>query len=347
MTLELHVDADRWHAHLDRVAAELRGNTDDLVPVIKGNGYGLGRGVLIAEAVRLGCTRIAVGTYAEVPQALAEFPGDVVVLSPYRPFLSDVVFDPRVVHTLGRVDDIRALAASAPGTRVLLEGETTMSRHGLDRHELADAVAAMRGLELDGFAIHLPLEGNNLAEADRWAAVLAASQVESTILSVSHLTRPELSKLAAARPGLRFRPRVGTSLWLGDLPAFDVRATVLDVHEVVRGERIGYRQNPVPRDGHLLVISGGTSHGIGLEAPRAPGGAVDRAKSLAKGSLAAAGLALSPFTVAGKQRWFAEPPHMQASMVLLPAPAEPPAVGDTVSVAVRYTTTYFDHVVLA
>ncbi|MEH3034632.1 MAG: alanine racemase [Aeromicrobium erythreum] len=343
MTLELQVDAARWRRHLDTVAAA----TPGLVPVVKGNGYGFGRSVLAAETTRLGLPRLAVGTYAEVPQALEDFAGDVLVLSPYRPFLPDVVLDPRVVHTVGRVDDVAELARRAPGARVVVEGETSMARHGLDRHELASVAAVLGDLVVDGFAIHLPMTGGNLEEAERWAAVLQTSQVETDVLYVSHLDPGELARLRERRPGLEVRPRVGTSLWLGDLGALDVRATVLDVHGVERGERIGYRQRPVPRDGHLLVISGGTSHGIGLEAPRAGAGVVARGKTFAKGGLEAAGLALSPFTIAGRQRWFAEPPHMQASMVLLPASVPPPAVGDTVAVAVRYTTTAFDRVVLA
>ena len=39
MTFELRVDAARWRRHLAAVAA----GTPGLVPVVKGNGYGLGR----------------------------------------------------------------------------------------------------------------------------------------------------------------------------------------------------------------------------------------------------------------------------------------------------------------
>ncbi len=98
----------------------------------------------------------------------------------------------------------------------------------------------------------------------------------------------------------------------------------------------------MPRDGYLLIIAGGTSNGIGLEAPKASAGVVQRGKSLAKGGLEAAGFSLSPFTIDGKQRWFAEPPHMQASMIFLPATAQAPQVGDRVDVAVRFTTATFD-----
>ena len=58
----------------------------------------------------------------------------------------------------------------------------------------------------------------------------------------------------------------------------------------------------------------------------------DRAARIAKGGLDAAGFVRSPFTVGGKQRLFAEPPHMQASMLFLPAGAPVPAVGDEVDV---------------
>ena len=55
----------------------------------------------------------------------------------------------------------------------------------------------------------------------------------------------------------------------------------------------------------------------------------------------------SPFSIDGKQRLFAEPPHMQASMLFLPHGARVPAVGDAVDVRVRYTATAFDRVVVA
>lgn len=340
---ELEVDGDRWRRHVAGVVAAHPG----IVPVVKGNGYGLGRGLLAREARSLGLSTIAVGTYDEVPEALAAFDGDVMVLTPWRPFFTHVVLDDRVIHTVGRVDDLADLARRTEGrARVLIEGETSMARHGLDRHELAAAVAALGGLTVEGFAIHLPMAGGNLAEAENWVAALGASQVDTTTVYVSHLTADELATLGARRPDLDIRPRIGTSLWLGDLGALSVRATVLDSHLVARGERIGYRQRSMPRDGTLLIVSGGTSHGIGLEAPKASAGVVQRGKTLAKGGLEAAGFSLSPFTIDGKQRWFAEPPHMQASMIFLPASATAPQVGDRVDVAVRYTTATFDAVTL-
>ena len=53
----------------------------------------------------------------------------------------------------------------------------------------------------------------------------------------------------------------------------------------------------------------------------------------------------SPYFIDGKQRLFAEPPHMQASMLFLPSGAQVPEVGDEIDVRVRYTTT-FDRIVV-
>ena len=123
---------------------------------------------------------------------------------------------------------------------------------------------------------------------------------------------------------------------------------MLDVHPVARGDRVGYRQRRIARTGTLLVVSrrDGARHRPG----GAVGGRVGRASgraSLAKGGLEAAGRSLSPYIVAGKQRWFVEPPHMQVSMI----PSRPgdvvPEVGDEVEVQVRFTTTTFDHVHLS
>ena len=348
MSFDLFVDQRGWHAHLDTFAADVPG----LIPVIKGNGYGFGRDRLIAETVRMNLPQIAVGIYPEAVEWSDSFAGDVVVMTPWRPYfrgraVEAALRDPQVIHTVSRLADIAALAEAAGGpVRVVIEGETSLARHGFDRHEVAAVAAAAAAVKVEGFGIHLPLMPTNLAEADRWAGQLLASQLETTTFYVSHLTPAELAELRERRPELDIRARIGTALWLGTPAPLSVRATVLDVHEVTRGERIGYRQRAMPAAGYLLVLSGGTSHGLGLEGPRAVTSAADRAKRLARGGLEAAGFALSPFFVAGKQRWFAEPPHMQSSLVFVPSSVTPPEPGETVTAAVRYTTTTFDDVIL-
>ena len=119
------------------------------------------------------------------------------------------------------------------------------------------------------------------------------------------------------------------------------------MHDVERGEIFGYRGAAVPKDGHIVVVSGGTAHGIGLEAPTGDQSLKARAATLARGGLDAVGFVRSPFSIDGKQRLFAEPPHMQASMLFVPSGARVPRVGEEIEVRVRFTATDFDRVVVA
>ncbi|MGZ8758816.1 MAG: alanine racemase, partial [Aeromicrobium sp.] len=89
MPFALHVNSERWHRHLRTFARA----TPGLVPVIKGNGYGFGRDLLARESEALVLGMIAVGTYGEVAGALESFSGDVMVLTPWRPFFADVSYD--------------------------------------------------------------------------------------------------------------------------------------------------------------------------------------------------------------------------------------------------------------
>ena len=121
---------------------------------------------------------------------------------------------------------------------------------------------------------------------------------------------------------------------------------MLDAHPVERGDAFGYRSRTAPKSGHLLIVSGGTAHGIGLEAPTGESSLKARAATLARGGLDAVGFVRSPYSIDGKQRLFAEPPHMQASMLFLPSGARVPQVGDRIDVRVRYTATTFDEVTI-
>jgi len=246
-----------------------------------------------------------------------------------------------VIHTVGRLADLDALLDVQPDARIVLEQLTSMKRHGFVGPDIR---AALDLVHPEGIALHLPLaQGSHLAEVER---ALADAGPGIGQVWVSHLTGAELTRLQDTHPDLRVRPRIGTDLWLGDRGALAVTATVLDVHPVAKGEPFGYRGRAAAKDGHLLVVSGGTAHGIGLESPMSGSGLRDRAATVARGALDAQGKVRSPFWVDGEQRWFAEPPHMQASMLFLPAGSVVPAVGDLVDARVRYTATTFDRVEL-
>ena len=340
MSLVMKVDGDRWRNHLRSVVASSPG----IIPVAKGNGYGFGVGRLARRAEWLGVPTLAVGTYEELEQAISRFPGDLVVLTPWRPYLPEAVAalgHPRVIHTVGRTPDLVAL----DGCRVVIEVATSMRRHGFAPEQIEEVLTATDRSRVEAISVHLPLPGaENAHEFARLLATLAPAARAHGITEVwvSHLSNDQLR--AAATEGLTLRPRVGTQLWLGGPGAIEVEASVLDQHPIKRGETFGYRRRSAKAPGHLLIVSGGTAHGFGLESPAGSLSARDRAATIARGGLDAMGRVRSPFFIADHQAMFAEPPHMQSSMLFIPSDAPLAAPGETVRARVRHTATLFDRV---
>lgn len=337
MSLILKVDGDQWRAHLRSIAE----STPGLIPVAKGNGYGFGVGRLARRAEWLGVPTLAVGTYDELGEATSRFPGDIVVLTPWRPFLPaavEALGNPRIIHTVGRLEDLEGLQ----GHRITIEIATSMRRHGFTLEQLPDALKAGH---IEALSIHLPLPGpENAAEFARILEAVAPEAKSRGIneVWVSHLTNEQLKQ--ADTHGFTLRPRIGTQLWLGAESAITVESTVLDAHSINKGDIYGYRRRSAKAAGTILIVSGGTSHGIGLEAPAGSLTARDRAARIARGGLDALGRVRSPFFIGEHQAMFAEPPHMQSSMLFLPREIAAPQPGNVVRARVRHTATTFDAV---
>jgi len=348
MTFTLHVDGPTWRDHLTEVLETVPG----LVPVAKGNGYGFGNARLAAEAARVGSPVLAVGTTNDLETARQGFEGDLLVLTPWHPATDPVVPDPdpRVIRTVGSVEGLAALGAAGRDFghrhRVVVEVATSMHRHGVEHDRLAELAPLIDGVELEGFALHLPIAPPTLGRAEETEAAVArlwGAGLRVDRLWVSHLADEELASVRSAHAAIEVLPRVGTRLWLGRRDTLRATGTVLDVHPLRRGERYGYRQKRAPGGMLLVVVSGGTAQGVGLEAPKPVSGMVARGQVAALGGLEAAGRVRAPFHVGGKQRWFAEPPHMQCSMLLVPDDVEV-TVGEHLTCDVRFTTTTFDRV---
>ncbi|NJP99220.1 alanine racemase [Streptomyces zingiberis] len=341
MALTLYVDTARWRAHQQSVVQQFPG----LVPVCKGNGYGFGHERLAEEVTRLRSDMLAVGTTYEAARIKDWFSGDLLVLTPFRLGEEPVPLPDRAVRSVSSVDGVRGLV----GARVVIELMSTMRRHGVSEEDLPKLHAAIEDIRLEGFALHLPLDRTDgsdaVEEVIAWMDRLRTARLPLHTMFVSHLGAAELSVLQQQFPQTRFRARIGTRLWLGDHDATEYRGSVLDVTRVVKGDRFGYRQQKASADGHLVVVAGGTSHGVGLESPKALHGVMPRAKGVARAGLATVNRNLSPFVWAGKQRWFAEPPHMQVSILFVPSEVAPPQVGDELVAHLRHTTTQFDRLV--
>ncbi|MDR1386696.1 MAG: alanine racemase [Propionibacteriaceae bacterium] len=339
MGVVLHLDRARWREHLDQVAR----STPGLTPVAKGNGYGFGVARLAREATRLGVDTLAVGTLAEAPLARAHFTGRILILQPWRPD-DPPSNDPGLIRTVSRLEDLAPLADQPVAPAVVIELMTSITRHGLSRADLDQVACELEGVELVGWALHLPLPAaqHRPGSAEALALGRAALAVQGAPVWLSHLSQAEYDQVRAELGDCRLR--LGTRLWLGAADSRRVTASVIDLHPVVRGQRVGYWQHKAPADGHIVVLTGGTSHGVGLSAPSTAATWRRRGQSVAEGLLGALGRARSPFTIAGAKRQFVEPPHMQVSLVFLPADQPPPAIGDQVPLDLRLTTATLDEI---
>lgn len=312
MSLVLQLDVTRWQTHLTEFATGI-----DPVPVIKGNGYGLGFERLVKEVERLELDLIAVDTLAEATQLRQIWKKQILVMQPVR-----------ATDDYQNTDFILTVDSHSPKitTPVVVELKTKLQRFGVDLSQLN----SFADYQIIGYGVHLPI-GDNTNYS--YAKEIAESLPDQTLF-VSHLTKAELDQLPNAKL------RVGTSLWLGDRTALSMYGEVLEVRKA--NGKLGYGQVASATD--IAVISGGTRHGIGMRAPTMPANLRQRLVALGLGFYEAIRKAKSPFYLGSKSLAFADTPHMNVSLVQLPKKHNV-KVGDKMLVRARYTTTYPDFIV--
>jgi len=316
VTLRLNVVRDRWRNHVSEVLSE----SDRVLPVIKGNGYGFGRAHLIAELSSIrpqAAHMVAVGTVHELnPEtraALTAAGATAMVLTPtlVAPDTTDSVV------TVGSLTHINALRGWE-GT-VVVKLLSAMHRYGGDLSLIEAARSA--GLEVLGVSIHPPLPGYPSADTDPSEHITALlPDIPSDIeILVSHLSAAQFDSLPTSH---RYRHRIGTRLWHGDKSMLTLTAEVLDTRPVTAGTRVGYRQIPVPAAGTVIMIGTGSAHGV---------------RVLPDGR--------SPFHHAAQRMDLIEPPHMHTSMAFVPSQRSVPSVGQQVDVQQPLTQVTVDQIV--
>ncbi len=319
MAVTLHVERQRWQAH---IAATWKAYPQ-LVAVIKGNGYGFGRACLADLAAEHGGAEVAVGTLAEL--ASPPMPGEralrVMVLTPALAHELDP--RPDAVLTVASQRHVEELRAARYRGAVVVELATPLGRFGVARAELAGLLSTLAGagLELHGFGLHFPLVTSSSENVRAVEASLPDLGPTSTVY-LSHVGAEDLATLGSRHPDVHFRPRIGTQLWLGDKAALRLRADTLERRRVSAGERVGYRSSAVPADGHVVVVAGGTAHGI---------------HPLPDGR--------SPFHFARTRLALVEPPHMHTSLLFVPFGDPLPEVGDELDLQRPMTQTLVDRIV--
>jgi alanine racemase len=307
MTLRLSVASAAWKKHVRDTVTTL----GDVLPVVKGNGYGFGRRGLMSHASDIS-SDVAVGTVHElvdVPSTMRPF-----VLTPVGAGVVDAssagVVDthgapmshairPDAVLAVASRHDLDVLKKLNSQNPVVIKVESSMHRYGV----LPDDAASLRsaaeaaGHEVVAWSLHLPLAGDGHEEE----VVRIATRLSADVpLHVSHL----LGDIQRVRASVKQRVvvRTGTQLWLGDKSMLSLHADVISVRRVAAGTVAGYRNTPVSREASLVMVGCGSSHGVGT---------LDDGRS--------------PFHFARRRLELLEAPHMHTSMLVIgdePCPRE-------------------------
>ena len=374
MTFSLNVNAAKFRGHLVSVMNSYATSGAELVPVIKGNGYGFGRDLLADEASRLGCNRIAIGTVWELGQALADFAGQILVLEPFNSSDASAVEKwrqhlehnaARIIVTVSKVD--LAAVRSAGAKDIYLEGKTSLSRFGILPYDM-QSISNFDDLNVLGLSLHLPIvqaahkvdatteissafDGAALSQSmtETWNWIVLYQEMSTKFslpkhLSLSHVSEDQVKSLKKMMQSYNFdleiEVRVGTKLWLGEPSALQATGTVLQIHEITHQQTVGYQQIATGTNKRLIVVSGGTAHGVAMAAPSNARSLRKKGVAIAEGFSQAIGKVRSPFSCDGRNLDFVEPPHMQVSMLWSNDMSI--AVGDELNCNVRNSTSNFD-----
>jgi alanine racemase len=337
MTLFLEVKSDTFREHLNITVKDYQ----DLVPVIKGNGYGFGLDNLAIEAKKLNLTTICVGTVFEAIKLEKIFGEDILVLEPFTKSDASSAaawqnLESRFIKTISALDS--GFDFNSP---FVIEGLTSTNRFGIKIESLQE-ISEFNNPNLRGLALHLPIAKPKKSKIDQillWIEKWEQLSQNKNIW-LSHISVEELQQLKKIKPEFKFKTRVGTELWLGDKSFLSAKSVVLAVLE--GNNSAGYTQKKLAKNKKLIVVSGGTANGIGLNSDKTIKSFKDRLKVLALAFLSALGKNRAPHLINKKATYFFEPAHMNVSLLAVSRAKSNVKVGDTVELQVRFSTTNFD-----
>jgi len=241
-----------------------------LLPVVKANGYGVGA-VAVSRALETvdpwgyGVATIAEGV--ELRDAGLDRP--VLVFSPASPETLDAYARYRLTPVLETAAAIRAWVGQEGGA-FHLGIDTGMSRAGVRWDEIASLAALLDTPRLEGCYTQFHSADRRDRSADE--------QLERFLGAVSHLERrPPLLHVANSAAALRDRRfaldmvRPGVYLyggapadWIpGGRPVVSIRARVVSVRTVRRGETVSYNATwTAPRDTTVATLGIGYADGL-------------------------------------------------------------------------------------
>ena len=155
MSLTLQVNNQSWSNSLKTV---INSYENCIVPVIKGNGDGIGKSNLAKKSQDLGLTEIAIGTIFEAKEVINKDFSQIVVMDPIKDLDKNSfdelkrLNDKAIVLTLSDIND----ATNLKETPVIIEVLTSMKRFGLTANDLKTLI----NHQILGLSLHLPIENS-------------------------------------------------------------------------------------------------------------------------------------------------------------------------------------------
>ena len=288
MTLRLTVESRAWREHVRNVVATF----GDVLPVVKGNGYGFGCAELMPHAQAIS-SNVAVGTVYELADVAAS--QRAFVLTPVGVGVGDVARRDAVL-AIASMHDLGVLKQLGVANPVVIKIESSMHRYGITTTEAAELRkrAEAAGHQVVAWSVHLPLAGSDADHADE-AIVIAGGLATDLPLHLSHIGAAV--QRVRASTAHHVVVRTGTHLWLGDKSMVALHADVIAIRAATFGTA-GYRATQISAGTatRLVMVGCGSSHGVG---------ALDAGHS--------------PFHFARQRLAMLEPPHMHTTMLCMPS----------------------------
>ena len=232
-----------------------------VIPVLKGNGYGLGAARLRDLLRSEGATLFACATPEEALE-LAQPDSDLLLLSCVHDMaLLHTLLQRRVIASVESLAQAQAIDALHMDARVHLAVDTGFGRFGFLPEQVAEMkqVFALQNLKVQGIFSHFRGAAAAPEQFARFSRVLL--ELDGCPVGLRHIAATRTADIPQYRLDA---VRIGGGLTgcCGGVPAATLQAEVCTVRRLKKGDRVGYGDTLLRRDTEVAVLAVGTADGV-------------------------------------------------------------------------------------
>ena len=268
LTIDLGALAENWRR------LRHRARPAECAAVVKADAYGIGIDHAVPALLLAGCRTFFVAHVAEAVRARAVAPeAAIYVLNGLLPGSAPALLASAARPVLGSLEECREWASAAPGRPCAVHVDTGMNRLGLP---VADAAALAADHKLEA-RLGRPLLMSHLVAAEQPDSGITSRQLEAfravrklfpdwpaSLANSSGIFLADNPAFDLVRPGYALyggNPTPGSPNPM--MPVIRLEATILQVHEVGRGETVGYGASwTSPSSRRLATLSLGYADGF-------------------------------------------------------------------------------------